>query len=112
MEKINGIFIIGKPEVSVIAIGNKILYRLFILNYLAVKTVIMKLGLFRLLFFSKGSNDFNVYGLGDLLKERGWNLNILQQPSSVHLCCTMLHVEPGVADRFVDDVNISVKKVN
>ena len=45
------------------------------------------------------------------MKERGWNLNILQEPASVHLCCTMLHVQPGVADRFIDDVKIAVKKV-
>merc|ERR1712179_662270 len=55
LEKIDGIYILGKPEVSVIAIGS-------------------------------------------------WNLNILQEPASVHLCCTMLHVEPGVADRFINDV--------
>ena len=45
------------------------------------------------------------------MKERGWNLNILQEPASVHLCCTMLHVEPGVADRFINDVKAVVKKV-
>lgn len=58
-----------------------------------------------------GSHHFNIYGLGDLMKERGWNLNILQEPASVHLCCTMLHVESGVADRFINDVKTVVKKV-
>ena len=61
--------------------------------------------------YKKGSENFNIYGLGDLMKERGWNLNILQEPASVHMCCTMLHAQPGVADRFIDDVKISVKKV-
>jgi len=78
LKNIDGIFIIGKPEVSVVALG---------------------------------SDNFNIYGLGDLMKERGWNLNILQEPASVHLCCTMLHVQPGVADRFIDDVKIAVKKL-
>jgi len=78
MEKIDGIFIVGKPEVSVVAIG---------------------------------SNKFNIYGFGDLMKEGGWNLNILQEPACVHLCCTMLHAQSGVADRFINDVKVAVKKL-
>ena len=62
--------------------------------------------------FYKGSNKFNIYGFGDLMKEGGWNLNILQEPACVHLCCTMLHAQSGVADRFINDVKVAVKKVN
>eukprot|EP00095_Tigriopus_kingsejongensis_P001686 maker-scaffold1658_size31987-snap-gene-0.8 protein:Tk01686 transcript:maker-scaffold1658_size31987-snap-gene-0.8-mRNA-1 annotation:"sphingosine-1-phosphate lyase 1 isoform x1" len=51
-----------------------------------------------------GSDDFNIYALSDAMKTRGWNLNALQFPSSIHLCCTMLHTQEGVADRFVKDV--------
>ena len=46
------------------------------------------------------------------MKEGGWNLNILQEPACVHLCCTMLHAQSGVADRFINDVKVAVKKVN
>ena len=46
------------------------------------------------------------------MKEGGWNLNILQAPACVHLCCTMLHAQSGVADRFINDVKVAVKKVN
>ena len=38
------------------------------------------------------------------MKQRGWNLNALQFPQSVHLCVTMLHTQPGIADKFVSDV--------
>ena len=36
------------------------------------------------------SDKFNIYGLSDGLKERGWALNALQFPSCVHLCVTRL----------------------
>ena len=52
----------------------------------------------------KASDEYNIYALSDQMKERGWNLNALQFPSSVHLCVTMLHTQEGVAERFVKDV--------
>ena len=58
-----------------------------------------------------GSARFNIYGFGDLMKASGWNLNILQSPACIHLCCTMLHAQSGVADRFIKDVKVAVKKV-
>ncbi|XP_033644502.1 sphingosine-1-phosphate lyase 1-like [Asterias rubens] len=71
LKKVEGIFIFGEPEVSVIAIG---------------------------------SNDFDVYRLfGDLTK-RGWSLNNLQFPPSFHLCLTLRHTTPGVAESFINDV--------
>uniref|UniRef100_A0A0P4W7E3 sphinganine-1-phosphate aldolase n=1 Tax=Scylla olivacea TaxID=85551 RepID=A0A0P4W7E3_SCYOL len=69
--KIPGIFVYGKPDVSVVALG---------------------------------SNEFNIYILSDRMTKRGWNLNALQFPSSIHLAVTVLHTHPGVADRFISDV--------
>jgi len=71
LQKINGIRIVGVPDVCVIAFD---------------------------------SNDFNIYGLSDGMKERGWALNALQFPSCVHLCVTRPHTLPGVADKFIKDV--------
>ena len=34
------------------------------------------------------SDDFNIYGLSDAMKSRGWALNALQFPACVHLCVT------------------------
>ena len=45
------------------------------------------------------------------MKASGWNLNVLQSPACIHLCCTMLHAQSGVADRFIKDVKVAVKKV-
>jgi len=50
------------------------------------------------------SKDFNIYGLSDGMKERGWALNALQFPSCVHLCVTRPHTLPGVAEKFIRDV--------
>ena len=38
------------------------------------------------------------------MKDRGWNLNSLQFPPSIHLCVTLLHTQEGVADRFIRDI--------
>merc|ERR1711997_980565 len=57
-----------------------------------------------------GSDYFNIYGLSNGLKEQGWNLNVLQFPSCIHLCVTLLHTQPGVADKFVNDVKELTEK--
>ncbi|XP_063047447.1 sphingosine-1-phosphate lyase 1 [Engraulis encrasicolus] len=75
MTKIDGIFVFGKPEVSVVAIG---------------------------------SDVFDIFRLSNALTSKGWNLNTLQFPSSIHICVTVLHTQPGVADKFVSDVQEQV----
>ncbi|CAH3170637.1 unnamed protein product [Porites lobata] len=71
LRKIKGIYVLGKPEVSVVAFA---------------------------------SNDFDIYQLGDALTKRGWNLNSLQFPSSIHFCVTYLNTQAGVAELFLKDV--------
>lgn len=39
-----------------------------------------------------------------LIKERNWDLNVLQFPSSIHLCVTLAHTNPGVVDSFLRDI--------
>ncbi|XP_018579185.1 sphingosine-1-phosphate lyase [Anoplophora glabripennis] len=58
-----------------------------------------------------GSNDFHIYRLSTALKERGWNLNVLQFPSGIHICVTHMHTQPGVADRFLNDVRDSLFEI-
>ncbi|XP_073337462.1 sphingosine-1-phosphate lyase 1 [Pagrus major] len=55
-----------------------------------------------------GSDVFDIFRLSNALTTKGWNLNTLQYPSSIHICCTVLHTQPGVADRFVRDVKEQV----
>lgn len=55
-----------------------------------------------------GSDVFDIFRLSNALTSKGWNLNTLQFPSSIHICVTMLHTKKGVADQFVDDVRDEV----
>ena len=45
------------------------------------------------------------------MNRRGWSLNGLHRPAAVHLCVTLRHTEPGVAQRFVDDLAAAVTEV-
>ncbi|KAF5890422.1 sphingosine-1-phosphate lyase 1-like, partial [Clarias magur] len=73
--KVEGLFVFGNPEVSVVALG---------------------------------SNVFDIFRLSNALTSKGWNLNTLQFPSSIHICVTMLHTQPGVAEQFIKDVREEV----
>ncbi|XP_049591728.1 sphingosine-1-phosphate lyase 1 isoform X1 [Syngnathus scovelli] len=55
-----------------------------------------------------GSDDFDIFRLSNALTSKGWNLNTLQYPSSIHICCTVLHTQPGVVERFVGDIREQV----
>ncbi|CAG9856583.1 unnamed protein product [Phyllotreta striolata] len=58
-----------------------------------------------------GSNDFEIYRLSSALKEKGWNLSVLQFPSGIHICVTRQHTKPGVADQFLEDVRTSLEEL-
>ncbi|KAM3913487.1 sphingosine-1-phosphate lyase 1 [Leptodactylus fuscus] len=58
-----------------------------------------------------GSEVFDIYRLSNSLTAKGWNLNTLQFPSSIHICLTLLHTKPGVAQLFVQDVRDSVSVI-
>ncbi|XP_056617257.1 sphingosine-1-phosphate lyase 1 [Triplophysa dalaica] len=75
VRKIEGVFVFGDPEVSVVALG---------------------------------SHVFDIFRLSNALTSRGWNLNTLQFPSSIHICVTMLHTQHGVAEQFINDVKKEV----
>ncbi len=57
------------------------------------------------------SEHLDVYRVLDELGKRGWNLNGLHRPAAVHLCVTLRHTQPGVAERFVSDLKASVAEV-
>jgi glutamate/tyrosine decarboxylase-like PLP-dependent enzyme len=46
-----------------------------------------------------GSDEVDVYRVLDAMTKRGWSLNGLQKPKAVHICVTLRHTEPGVAER-------------
>lgn len=57
------------------------------------------------------SESLDVYRVLDEMGKRGWNLNGLHRPAAVHLCVTLRHTQPGVAERFVADLKAAVAEV-
>lgn len=45
------------------------------------------------------------------MAERGWSLNALHHPPAMHLCVTLRHTRPGVAERFLSDLQAAVAHV-
>lgn len=57
------------------------------------------------------SDTLDIYRVMDALTAKGWNLNGLHRPSCVHLCVTLRHTQPGVAERFLADLREAVDAV-
>ncbi len=57
------------------------------------------------------SDEVDIYKVLDAMNERGWSLNGLQYPPAVHIALTLRHAQPGVAERFVEDLKASVEYV-
>ncbi|EFA82921.1 sphingosine-1-phosphate lyase [Heterostelium album PN500] len=51
----------------------------------------------------------NIFFLNDLMSHKGWHLNALQKPDSVHICVTAKHI--GMGETFVQDVRDSMKEL-
>ena len=54
-----------------------------------------------------GADTLDIYRVLERMAGRGWSLNGLHRPPAVHLCVTLRHTEPGVADRFLADLRAS-----
>jgi glutamate/tyrosine decarboxylase-like PLP-dependent enzyme len=59
--------------------------------------------------FASGSLD--IYKVLEAMAHKGWSLNGLHKPSCVHLCVTLRHTQPGVAQRFLRDLGAAVDHV-
>jgi glutamate/tyrosine decarboxylase-like PLP-dependent enzyme len=57
------------------------------------------------------SDTVDVYRVLEHMTRRGWNLNGLHKPAAVHICVTLRHTQPGVAERFLSDLRASVDQV-
>lgn len=60
--------------------------------------------------FKSALPKLNIYAVGQAMTHKGWNLNTLQYPSSIHICCTNLHI--GKAGLFLNDLQDAVDEVN
>jgi len=57
------------------------------------------------------SDPLDIYKILEAMSHRGWSLNGLHKPACVHLCVTLRHTQPGVAERFLADLEASVAHV-
>ncbi len=58
-----------------------------------------------------GSQTMDIYRIMDCMARRGWSLNGLHRPPALHICVTLRHTQPGVAEQFLDDLKSSVEEV-
>ena len=58
-----------------------------------------------------GSDTLDIYRVLERMSGCGWSLNGLHRPPAVHLCVTLRHTRPGVAERFLADLRASVAEV-
>lgn len=57
------------------------------------------------------SDSLDIYKILDRMTRRKWSLNGLHKPACAHICVTLRHTQPGVAERFVEDLRESVAYV-
>ncbi len=57
------------------------------------------------------SAELDIYKVMDQMTHKGWSLNGLHKPSCVHLAVTQRHTQPGVAERFIADLEQAVAAV-
>lgn len=57
-----------------------------------------------------GSEELDIYQIMEYMAEKRWNLNGLQNPPSIHICITLRHTQPGVAEKFLDDLRSAVER--
>jgi glutamate/tyrosine decarboxylase-like PLP-dependent enzyme len=56
------------------------------------------------------SDEVDVFHINDFMKTKGWRFNVLQLPPALHFCVTMPQTfVPGVAERFLDDLQSGVE---
>jgi glutamate/tyrosine decarboxylase-like PLP-dependent enzyme len=57
------------------------------------------------------SDSLDVYKILDFMSHKKWSLNGLHKPTCVHLCVTLRHTQPGIAERFLSDLREAVAHV-
>jgi glutamate/tyrosine decarboxylase-like PLP-dependent enzyme len=61
--------------------------------------------------FATEEDELAIYRVLDAMSARGWSLNGLHRPPAVHICTTLRHAQPGVAEGFLDDLAASTAAV-
>ncbi|KAI5004872.1 hypothetical protein ZWY2020_032115 [Hordeum vulgare] len=76
IDDISGLFVIGKPDMTVVAFG---------------------------------SDAVDIFEVNDIMSSKGWHLNALQRPNSLHICVTLQHT--AIYEEFLKDLEDSVNTV-
>ncbi|KAL6529073.1 Dihydrosphingosine phosphate lyase [Orobanche hederae] len=76
VRQIPELFVIGRPDMTIVAFGSDIL---------------------------------DIFEVNDIMSSKGWRLNALQRPNSIHICITLQHV--NVIEDFLKDLRDSVQTV-
>lgn len=76
IRQIEGLYVLGEPDMTVIAFA---------------------------------ATDLDIYKVNDALAARGWSLNALQRPASIHICVTLQHV--ATVDQFLEDLEAAANTV-
>ncbi len=50
------------------------------------------------------SDELDIYAVSDVMTKMGWSLNGLQLPPAVHIALTQRQAQPGIAEKFVQDL--------
>ena len=56
------------------------------------------------------SSYFSIYILADMLKEKGWSLNQLQNPPAFHFCITSIHTMEMI-NNLINDINTCAAEI-
>ncbi|XP_075504687.1 sphingosine-1-phosphate lyase isoform X1 [Primulina tabacum] len=56
-----------------------------------------------------GSDILDIFEVNDIMSSKGWHLNALQRPNSIHICVTLQHVH--VVEELLKDLKDSVQTV-
>ncbi|XP_073302957.1 sphingosine-1-phosphate lyase [Primulina huaijiensis] len=76
IREIHGLFVVGKPDMTIVAFGSDIL---------------------------------DIFEVNDIMSSKGWHLNALQRPNSIHICVTLQHIH--VVEELLKDLKDSVQTV-
>jgi len=55
------------------------------------------------------ARELDIYHVNDYLIGRGWRLNGLHLPPTLHFCVTRPNTAPGVAEAFLSDLRTAVE---
>jgi glutamate/tyrosine decarboxylase-like PLP-dependent enzyme len=59
--------------------------------------------------FSFTSDDYDIYLVNDFLRLRGWRMNGQQYPNALHMAVTRPQTQPGVVERWKNDLAEAVE---